>query len=75
MADDTGSIMGMMMAVFGIAIMASVISGVVPVAATPPEVTQYACPLEPTLLFDTYDEMYAHFVTAHPTTDIDIFWD
>ncbi len=39
-------------------------------AATP---TTYTCPICGQT-FATYDELYQHFITAHPSTPIEIIW-
>ncbi len=39
-------------------------------AATP---TQYSCPICGKK-FMTYDELYQHFITEHPSTPIEIIW-
>jgi len=35
---------------------------------------QYTCPICGTK-FMTYDELYQHFITAHPAEPIDIIWE
>ena len=35
---------------------------------------QYTCPICGGGFY-TYDELYSHFVTEHPTTPIDIIWE
>ena len=35
---------------------------------------QYACPICGQK-FNTYDQLYQHFSTAHPTEPIDIIWE
>lgn len=34
----------------------------------------YVCPIDGRR-FGSYEELYAHFTTAHPTTPIDIIWE
>lgn len=41
-------------------------------AATP--TPQYTCPLCGEAFF-TYDELYQHFITEHPSTPIEIIWE
>ncbi len=78
MATTENSIMGMMMVVFGIAIMASMLTGMgmtpAPPAPPAPPVATFCCPIEPDVCFTTYEELNAHFIAEHPTIDIDIDW-
>jgi len=39
-----------------------------------PAPTTYTCPICG-VVFGTYDELYQHFITAHPSTPIDIIWE
>lgn len=41
-------------------------------AATPP--VQYTCPICGQK-FMTYDELYQHFITTHPSIPIEIIWE
>lgn len=41
-------------------------------AATPQP--QYTCPICEEKFF-TYEELYQHFITAHPSTPIEIIWE
>lgn len=68
MAKTEKTIMVIMMVV----IMAAVLTQVV--QAMTPQKT-YCCPLCTDVCFYTYDELYSHFVTAHPAIDIEIIWD
>ena len=56
-----------------VVIMATIMTQVAQAAAPAPPT--YCCPLCTDVCFYTYDELYSHFVTAHPTEDIDIIWD
>ncbi len=69
------SIMGMIMAVVMISVMSQVVQGSVPAPPAPPAAPQYCCPIEPDVCFYTYDELYQHFITAHPSDPIDIIWE
>ena len=73
MATPEQSVLPMIMAVLGVSVMAQVLHSMTPVLAVPP-VPTFECPLDG-LLFYTYDELYAHFTTAHPTESIDIVWE
>lgn len=53
----------------GLAALASVAG-----AAPPAPTLDYVCPIDG-LRFATYDELYQHFITAHPTSPIDITWE
>lgn len=57
---------GMMIAIMGVLILSQV------VLAAPPG--QFVCPIcgEPFLI---YDELYAHFTSAHPSQPIDVIWE
>lgn len=72
MSDDSmeKGIMGMMIAVMGVMLLSQVVYGMQP---QPPE-TPYQCPVCG-LQFATYDELYTHFTTEHPSEPIDIIWD
>lgn len=61
-------VMTMMIAVMGVLILSQVVLAVAP---TPPE--QFTCPIC-SAIFSTYDELYAHFTSAHPSQPIDIIW-
>ncbi len=68
--------MGIMMAVLMIGVLSSVV-GAAPAPTpvdSPPAAQVFECPLEPGLFFDTYEELYQHFITDHPTEPIDIVW-
>ena len=69
MATMEKTMMTTMMVVMMMAVMSQVVQGTVP---TPP-VAEYICPIDGEAFF-TYDELYQHFITAHPTTPIDIIW-
>ena len=59
---------GMIIAIMGVAILSSVIQG------TQPAPPQFECPLGDGAFY-TYDELYEHFTTTHPTQPIDIVWE
>ncbi len=66
------AIMAMMMAIVGLVVMTQVVQGMEPAPPPPP---QYCCPIEPDVCFYTYDELYEHFTTAHPSEPIEINWE
>lgn len=70
MAAMEKTIMTMVIVVLGMSIITQVAQGMAP---APPS---YCCPI-PTcdLCFYTYEELYEHFTTAHPSEPIDIIWD
>ncbi len=70
MAEDKmqKSIMGIMMVMIMASIMLTVVQGSEP---APPS---FECPLDDEVFY-TYDELSAHFTSAHPTQPIDIIWD
>ena len=71
MEDDfMGPMVGIMMAL----VMVSLISGIAVAAPDPTPTQEFECPLEPGVFFNTYDELYQHFITAHPSDPIDIIW-
>lgn len=61
--------MGGMTVLIGLAALASVAG-----ASTPTPQLDYVCPIDG-LRFATYDELYQHFTTTHPTSPIDITWE
>jgi len=61
-------IIGGMGALIALAALASVVG-----ASPPAPALNYVCPIDG-LEFATYDELYQHFITAHPTEPIDITW-
>lgn len=61
------TVMTMMIALMGVALMSLVVRGLVPTR-------DYCCPLCPECFY-TYDELYSHFTTAHPAVDIEIIWE
>lgn len=69
MATIEKTMMAMIIVIMGMAIVSQVVQGMAPAAPA------YCCPLCTDVCFYTYDELYTHFVTAHPTDDIDIVWD
>lgn len=75
---DMKPMMGIMMMLVMVSLIASMGIGTAqaspepPPEPPPPQV--YECPLEPGLFFDTYDELYQHFIISHPTEPIDIVW-
>jgi len=62
------SIVTMMMVIM----MASIMVQLVEASQPPPPENE--CPLCDEVFY-TYDELYAHFISAHPTEPIDIIWD
>ncbi len=70
MAEDKlqKSMMAIMMVVIMAAVMLQVVEGAQP---APPS---FECPLDDEVFY-TYDELSAHFISAHPTQPIDIIWD
>ena len=69
----------MMMTIMMVLVMMTVLSqmtlGTTPTPPPPPPPPEeFICPIDG-LVFFTYDELYAHFTTAHPTTPIDITWE
>lgn len=60
--------MTMVMVIVMAAVMMQVIEGMEPAAPT------FECPLGDGVFY-TYDELYEHFTTAHPTQPIDIIWE
>ena len=50
-----------------------VVTGVIQAMQPQPPVT-YTCPICG-IQFATYDELYEHFATEHPTEPIDIIWE
>lgn len=69
MAEMEKTVMTMIILVLGMSVIAQVVQGITP---APPS---YCCPLCTDICFSTYDELYAHFTTEHPTTPIDIVWE
>ncbi len=64
-------IMAVMMAIVMVSVLSTVVQAFAP---APPPTAQYCCPLEPDVCFFTYEELYSHFTSAHPTEPIDIIW-
>ena len=64
-----GQMMSLMVMVIGLSVITQVLTGIQPAAPT------YCCPLETDVCFSTYDELYSHFVSQHPTEDIEIIWE
>lgn len=60
-------VMGMMLAL----VMIGAVAGMVKAATPTP---QYTCPICGEKFF-TYDELYSHFITAHPAEPITIIWE
>ena len=60
-----------MVAIMGVAIIGYMLTSVIAEAA-PPE-PSYCCPICD-VCFYTYDELYQHFTTEHPSEPIDIVW-
>lgn len=70
MADIEKTMMAMVVAIFGFAVISQVVQ------AGEPAAPSYCCPIPICdLCFYTYDELYAHFVSAHPSEPIEIIWD
>ena len=61
-----------MMTIMMVVIMASIMLQVV--QGAPPALPSFECPLGDGVFY-TYDELYAHFISAHPTEPIDIIWE
>lgn len=55
-------------AMMGVVFLAGVVQVLIPQAT-------YCCPICTNVCFNTYDELYAHFTTEHPTEPIDIIWE
>lgn len=64
------TIMTMMMVMIMMVLLSQVVVGMTP---TPPT-ADFICPIDGEAFY-TYEELYAHFTTAHPTEPIDIIWD
>lgn len=63
------SIMAMTVAILVFSIMAQMVQGMVPSK-------DYCCPIPGCdECFYTYDELYQHFVNAHPSEPISIIWE
>lgn len=60
-------IIGGMIAILMVAFLAQIVQAAVPQP-------QYACPICPEK-FMTYDQLYQHFTTAHPSEPINIIWE
>lgn len=45
------------------------------VQAYQPAPPGYCCPICPDECFYTYEELYEHFTTAHPSQPIDLIWE
>lgn len=58
------------MPMMGMIMIAGVLQQILPAAP----IKDQCCPLC-TECFYTYDELYTHFVTAHPATPINIIWE
>lgn len=71
--EETDSMMTMMVPIFMAIMMLSVVQGLLPKPPTPPT-KDYCCPICGECFY-TYDELYTHFTTAHPSEPIDIIWD
>lgn len=61
------TLMAVMGAVLGLAIVIAVVQAMQPTLA-------YTCPICGEK-FVTYDELYSHFITEHPSEPIDIIWE
>ena len=71
------TIMMLVMMVVMISVVSGVALGATPPTTPPPSppVAEYCCPIEPDVCFFTYDELYQHFITVHPSDPIDIIWE
>lgn len=71
-ADNMGimekAVIGGVIALVMIVVMSQAVQATTPVAG-------YCCPICPDECFYTYDELYQHFTTAHPSQPIDIIWE
>jgi len=61
------AIIGGMLAVIGVLMLAQVVQAAIPQP-------QYVCPICGAK-FMTYDQLYQHFISAHPSEPIDIIWE
>ena len=59
-----------MMAMFGLVMVVAVVG----MAQAMQPKAEYCCPICG-ICFMTYDELYEHFTTEHPSEPIDIIWD
>ena len=67
--DKTDKMMtAMVMAIVGVSVLSMVVTGMAPAPPT------FECPLGDGVFY-TYDELYEHFTTTHPTQPIDIIWE
>ncbi len=67
--------LGIMMALVMVSVLSSVVGAApAPAPVDPPPTQVFECPLEPGLFFNTYEELYQHFIINHPTEPIDIVW-
>jgi len=68
MADKTSkAMMAGMMGLVGMLALVAVVDAMTPSL-------DYCCPICG-VCFATYDELYAHFTSEHPTEDIEIIWE
>jgi len=67
--DIEKSMMTGMMGIFMAVLMLQVVQQLIPA----PPTKDYCCPICAECFY-TYDELYAHFTTAHPSQPIDIIW-
>lgn len=66
------AVMGGVIALVMIVVMSQAVQAFPPAQPVAPE---YCCPICPDKCYPTYEELYEHFTTAHPTQPIDIIWE
>jgi len=73
MAAIEKTMIAMVIAIMMVLVMSQVVQAMQPAPPPPPG---YCCPVPGCgLCFYTYDELYAHSTTEHPSEPIEIIWD